>query len=425
LIPGSFPDVISISTNIDARGGLFTANIIVTLASISSNASNIIVFTGPQGSSTNYVTNWLFYASNNNQGDHLYTNTITLKFSATSDGSPDFYAGTNYTVKVVAGNGGNATISVTVEPTINVLGAPNGSVLLVNFATVSGIVVTDGYDTPTSLIVSNTNTGSTINISVGSSFTLTNVPTVADDDNDILGASAGHTIVVFYDDITSGKRISANIQVIGAPSGWTLLGQGEYQFWGAKIAAVFYKASDGNLEVLVYMNPVDNGNNLYLAIDVIDRVLGIDKSTNTHDPSGDLTTGIGSFWMTNEAGIDYDFIVWGPRNGQDFDYSSANAGANRIESDGSGTDVKASVTFTHTNLIGSGKEYYFKIPYSAMGADSGNVVNIYVFYGQTGRIPGEGGIRSIFPANASVTAPGAWGTYVTSLTNKSPDIPLP
>jgi hypothetical protein len=422
LIPGSFPDVISsIDTSIDAKAGLATSNISVTLVSVSSNASNVIVFIGPQDSSTNYVTNWLLYGGTNNQGDYLYTNTITLKFSATNVGSPDFYAPTNYTVKVVAGNGGNATISVTVEPTIT---APD-SVLLVDSATVSGIVVTDGYDTPTSLIVSNTNTGSTINIS-GNSFTLTNDPTVADDANDILGASAGHTIVIFYDDITSGKRISANIGVIGAPSGWTLAGPGEYEFWAAKIAAVFYKTNATSLEVLVYMNPVDNGNYLYLAIDVTNRVLGIDKSTNTHDSGGDLTTGRGSFWMTNEAGIDYDFIVWGPRSGQDFDYSSADAGANRIESDGTGTDVKSSVTFTHTNLIGSsGKEYYFNIPFSAMGAASGNVVNIYVFYGQTGGTAGQQGIRSIFPANASVTAPGAWGTYVIRLTDKSPDITLP
>jgi hypothetical protein len=299
--------------------------------------------------------------------------------------------------------------------------------------------VIDGYDTPTSLIVSNANTGSNITISVGSSFTLTNVPTVADDDNDILGASAGHTIVVFYDDITSGKRISANIQVIGAPSGWTLLGPGEYAIWGAKIAAVFYKTSVEDstkyLEVLVYMNPLGDGNKLYLAIDVANRVLGIDKSTNTHDSGGDLTIGEGSFWMTNEAGIDYDFVAWCYRydfvGDQVFKYS----GAHKIIDDATSdyfTDVGSSVTFTLTNLISTNtnQNCYFKIPYDAMDAVSGNVVNIYVFYGKTGEGgAGYGGMRSIFPAGASVTfdpgSPPFWGRYVTRLTNKSPDITLP
>jgi len=432
LIPGSFPDVISSinPASIDAKAGAVTPNISVTLVSISSNASNIIVFTGPQGSSTNYVTNWLFYGGTNNQGDYLYTNTITLKFSATSAGSPDFYAPTNYTVRVVAGNGGNATISVTVEPTIT---APD-SVLLVDSATVS-VTVNDGYDASSiQLVVSNVNTGKRIT-NTTFTFTLTNDPTVEDDTDDILGASAGHTIVVFYDDSPFGKRISANIQVIGAPSGWTLLGPGEYDPWGVKISAVFYKASTANLEVLVYLNPNPTGddNHLYLAIDVTNRVLGIDKSTNTHDPSGDLAiTGaeFGSFWMTNEAGIDYDFVAWGKRDGSgNFNY----IGAHRIESDGTGTDVKNSasdnVTITHTNLVGTStiQNYYFKIPYDAMGANSGNVVNIYVFYGKTGGTAGNQGIRSIFPANASVTnqVPGGWGPYVTRLTNKSPDITLP
>jgi len=420
LIPASFPDVISsIATSIDAKSGAVTTNISVTLVSISSNASNMIVFTGPKGSSTASVTNWLLYAGTNNQGDYLYTNTITLSFSAVNDGS-DFYAGTNYTVNVVAGNGGNATISVTVEPTIS---AP-GSVLLVGAsATVAGITVNDGYNPPTSLIVSNATTGSNINIS-GNSFTLTNVSTVADDVNDILGASAGDTIVVFYNDITSGKTISANIGVNSAPSGWTLAGVGEYDFWGAKIAAVFYKTNANNLEVLVYMNPVGGGNNLYLAIDVTNRVLANSQSTNTHDSSCDLTTGWGSFWITNEAGIDYDFVAWGWRDSSgNLNYS----GAHRIESDGTGTDVQGSVTFTHTNLVSANtnENYYFNIPYSAMGATNGNVVNIYAFFGKTGGTAGNEGIRSIFPAKASVTAPGGWGTYVTRLTNKSPNIVLP
>jgi hypothetical protein len=207
LIPGSFPDVISISTNIDARGGLFTANIIVTLASISSNASNIIVFTGPQGSSTNYVTNWLFYASNNNQGDHLYTNTITLKFSATSDGSPDFYAGTNYTVKVVAGNGGNATISVTVEPTISLslpVVAPNTT----GTATVS---IVDGYDQGPKY-VTNITLGNGIELLAGvNSFTI-GEPTTAD-----LVASNGNRIVLYYEDTTSGKTFTVTNTFVVIP----------------------------------------------------------------------------------------------------------------------------------------------------------------------------------------------------------------
>jgi hypothetical protein len=417
LIQGSFPDVISsITTNIDAKAGAVTTDISVELVSISSNASNMIVFTGPQGSSTVSKTNWLFYAGTNNQGDYLYTNAIALSFSAVNDGS-DFYAPTNYTVSVVAGNGGNATISVTVEPTIS---AP-GSVLLVNpSATVSGITVIDGYNPSTTLIVSNATTGSNITIS-GGSFTITNVPSVADDMSDILGASAGDTIVVLYNDTTSGKTISANISVVAAPAGWTLAGQGEYDIWAAKIAAVFYKTNATSLEVLVYMNPVGGGNNLYLAIDVTNRTLGIDASTNTH--SGDLTTGWGSFWMTNEAGIDFDFVAWGWR---DDDGNLNYSGANRIESDGTGTDVQSSVAFSQTNLVDNTTgNYYFNIPYTAMGATSGNVVNIYVFFGKTGGTAGNEGIRSIFPANASVTNSGGWGNYVTRLTNKSPNIVLP
>jgi hypothetical protein len=431
LIPGSFPDVISsLATSIDAKSGPVTPNISVELVSVSSNASNIIVFTGPQGSSTNYVTNWLFYGGTNNQGDYLYTNTITLKFSATSAGSPDFYAPTNYTVRVVAGNGGNATISVTVEPTIT---APD-SVLLVDSATVS-VTVNDGYDTSSiQLVVSNANTGKRIT-NTTFTFTLINDPTVEDDDNDILGASAGHTIVIFYDDITSGKRISANIGVIGAPSGWTLLGPGEYDIWGnVKISAVFCKANATSLEVLVYMNPLGDGNKLYLAIDVTNRVLGIDKSTNTHDSSGDLTLpgpDEGSFWMTNEAGIDYDFVTWCYRNDWVGDQVFKYSGAHKIIDDAANnyfTDVGSSVTFILTNLISdnTNQNVYFNIPFSAMGANSGDVVNIYVFYGKTGQgAAGQGGMRSIFPAGASVTNNGAWGNYVTRLTNKSPDIVLP
>jgi len=425
LIQGSFPDVITtITASIDAKGGVVTNTNSITLVSVSSNASNMIVFTGPQGSSTASVTNWLLYAGTNTGGDYLYTNAIVLSFSATN--GYDFYAPTNYTVSVVAGNGGNATISVTVEPTIT---AP-GSVLLVASATVSGITVNDGYNAPnpTNFTISNATTGSNITIS-GGSFTVTNVSSVADDVNDILGASAGDTIVVLYNDTTSGKTISANISVTAAPAGWTVAGQGQYDVWAAKIAAVFYKTNATNLEVLVYMNPVGGGNNLYLAIDVTNRVLAISNSTNTHGVptnvapnSGDLTTGWGSFWMTNEAGIDYDFVAWGSRSGTTLNYS----GAHRIETNGSGTDVKSSVAFSQTNLVSANtNDYYFNIPYTAMGATSGNVVNIYVFYGKTGGLAGNEGIRSIFPAGASVTNSGGWGNYVTRLTNKSPNITLP
>jgi hypothetical protein len=170
------------------------------LVSISSNASNIIVFTGPEGSSTNYVTNWLFYGGTNNQGDYLYTNTITLKFSATSAGSPDFYAGTNYTVKVVAGNGGNATISVTVEPTIS-LSLPEVAPNEIDNATVS---VVDGYDLGPRY-VSNITSGQGIMLndpSGNDSFTI-GEPATAD-----LVASNGNTIVLYYPDITSGKTFT-------------------------------------------------------------------------------------------------------------------------------------------------------------------------------------------------------------------------
>jgi hypothetical protein len=200
LIPGSFPDVISSinPASIDAKAGLATSNISVELVSVSSNASNIIVFTGPQGSSTVSVTNWLFYKGTNNQGDHLYTNTITLKFSATSAGSPDFYAGTNYTVRVVAGDGGNATISVTVEPTISLslpVVAPNET----DTATVS---IVDGYD-PGPKYVSNITLGNGITLAVGvNSFTI-GEPNTAD-----LVASNGNTIVLYYPDSTSGKTFT-------------------------------------------------------------------------------------------------------------------------------------------------------------------------------------------------------------------------
>jgi hypothetical protein len=415
LIPGSFPDVISsIDTSIDAKSGVVTTNISVELVSISSNASNMIVFTGPKGSSTASVTNWLFYAGTNNQGDYLYTNAIALSFSAVNDGS-DFYAPTNYTVSVVAGNGGNATISVTVEPTISF----DRSAILLTSDTdqyTINVSVADGYSTPTSAIASNVNSGATYTVTLTSgsgSFTLGGPSSTAN-----LKVSGGDSVVVFYDDTTSGKRItSSSIKIV---SGWSVAGYGEYSIWGAKIDMVAYKTNSNSLEILVTFNPIGGGNNLYLAIDVTNRVLAVDKSTNTHDPTGDLTTGWGSFWMTNEAGIDYDFVAWGWRDGGVFNYS----GANRIESDGSGTSVQSIVTVLNTNLVTT-NDYYFNIPYTAMGATNGDVVNIYVFFGKTGGTAGNEGIRSIFPANASVTAPGGWGNYVTRLTNKSPNIVLP
>jgi hypothetical protein len=199
LIQGSFPDVISsIATSIDAKSGAVTTNISVELLSVSSNASNMIVFTGPQGSSTNYVTNWLLYGGTNNQGDYLYTNTISLKFSATSAGSPDFYAGTNYTVSVVAGNGGNATISVTVEPTIS-LSLP---VVAPNTTGTANVSIVDGY-APGSKYVSNITLGGGITLADNvNSFTI-GEPTTAQ-----LVASNGNTIVLYYPDSTSGKTFT-------------------------------------------------------------------------------------------------------------------------------------------------------------------------------------------------------------------------
>jgi hypothetical protein len=207
LIQGSFPDVISsIATSIDAKSGVVTNNISVTLVSISSNASNIIVFTGPQGSSTNYVTNWLFYAGTNNQGDHLYTNTITLSFSAVNDGS-DFYAGTNYTVSVVAGNGGNATISVTVEPTIS-LSLP---VVAPNTIGNANVSVVDGYS-PGSKYVSNITLGTGITLAAGiNSFTIGEPNTAG------LVASNGNTIVLYYPDSTSGKTFTVTNTFVVIP----------------------------------------------------------------------------------------------------------------------------------------------------------------------------------------------------------------
>jgi hypothetical protein len=207
LIPGSFPDVISsLATSIDAKSGAVTTNISVELVSVSSNASNIIVFTGPQGSSTNYVTNWLFYGGTNNQGDHLYTNDIVLSFSAVNDGS-DFYVGTNYTVRVVAGNGGNATISVTVEPTIS-LSLP---VVAPNTIGTANVSVVDGYD-PGSKYVSNITLGTGITLAVGvNSFTI-GEPNTAD-----LVASNGNTIVLYYPDSTSGKTFTVTNTFVVIP----------------------------------------------------------------------------------------------------------------------------------------------------------------------------------------------------------------
>jgi len=208
LIQGSFPDVISsINGSIDAKSGPVTPNISVELVSVSSNASNIIVFTGPQGSSTNYVTNWLFYGGTNNQGDYLYTNTITsLSFSAVNDGS-DFYAPTNYTVRVVAGNGGNATISVTVEPTISLslpVVAPNTT----GTATVS---IVDGYDQGPKY-VTNITLGNGIELLAGvNSFTIGEPNTVD------LVASNGNRIVLYYEDTTSGKTFTVTNTFVVIP----------------------------------------------------------------------------------------------------------------------------------------------------------------------------------------------------------------
>jgi hypothetical protein len=226
LIQGSFPDVISsIATSIDAKNGPVTDNISVTLLSVSSNASNMIVFTGPQGSSTVSITNWLFYGGTNNQGDYLYTNTISLTFSAVSSGSPDFYAPTNYTVSVVAGNGGNATISVTVEPTIS-LSLPVVAPNTIGDASVS---VVDGYS-PDSKYVSNITLGTGITLAASvNSFTI-GEPTTAD-----LVASNGNTIVLYYPDSTSGKTftVTNTFVVIPLPNYAVTNTNPNNGFWGA------------------------------------------------------------------------------------------------------------------------------------------------------------------------------------------------
>ncbi len=409
LIPGTFPDVLQgIATSVDAKSGAQEVTNSVRLISSVSNASNMIVFTGPQGSSTVSITNWLFYEGTNNQGDHIYTNDIIITYSAES--GADFYAPTNYSVSVVAGNGGEASVSVIVEPVINapasVLFVSGGSPVTIN------VSVVDGYSVGSSLIASNNNTGNTHTVTLtGGAGSFTVGGSGAN-----LQVSAGDVVTLIYNDSTSGKDITATINIVGEPTGWTLAGTGEYDFWGAKIVAVFYKTNDSNLELLVYFDPLDSGNNIYVLIDNKDRPLNVDASTNML--TGSLTTGWGAFHITNDANIDVDFIAWGWRSGTTFNFS----GANRIESDGSGTSVMADVTYVGTNILSPDPNYYFRIPYTAIGANSGDTLKVYVLFGQSGGTPPQG-MKSIYPAGISIvdnSDPDYGDYYICAITNENP-----
>lgn len=412
LIQGSFPTVLQLTTSLDAKAGVLTnTNTITLITSTSNDASNAIVFTGPKGTSTVNVTNWLYYGGTNNQGDVLYTNKVVLILAADNLGDADFYAGTNYSISVSSLDA-TATISVTVEPTISLslpVSAPG------NFANAT-VTVVDGYDPGSTVTIKNSNTGNThtVNLISGSGTFTIGEATTSD-----LVASNGHVIFAIYNDATSGKSFT-NTQTLTVFDPGTLLGNGEYDNWSAKIDKVYAKSGSGKLVVTVVMNPVDAGNNLYLIVDAISKN-GLQPLAN--DWSGDWTTGLGNFWFTNTANINADFIAWGSRNVRDFNLS----GANSITNSSGATKPATGVTHFRYDISPSESWYVFEIPYSQIGTgvSANDVVNIYVFYGKSGEnVPGQGGMRSMFPANASITNSGAWGNYIVDVTNKSPNYTL-
>ncbi|MCX8097202.1 MAG: hypothetical protein N3D81_06900 [Spirochaetes bacterium] len=406
LIQGVFQDVItSISTTIDAKAGVLTNTNSITLLSSTSNASNIIVFTGPQGSSTVNVTNWLYYKGTNALGEYEYTNTIVLIYSAVSGGGANFYAGTNYSVSVSAGNGGTATISVTVEPTVSLtlpVVAPGSS----DSATVT---VVDGYSAGTSLTVKNSNTGSSYTVTLsGGSGTFT----IGESSSANLVASNGHVIFAIYSDATSSKSFTNSATLVVYNPG-VLLGPGQYNVWGNLIKNVYAKSDGTDLTVSVEWDSIPTGNNLYLLIDVT-NLSGIKPAAT--DWSGDWTTGWDNFWFTNTAQIDADFAIAGWYSGT----GVYNLSVTKAITNGNGFGV------TGVSYSRIGPFEVFTIPYSKLGsgASSGNVVNIYAFFGKSGGTAGNEGMRSMFPANASITNNGSWGDYIVDVTNKSTNYTL-
>ncbi|MEN2998728.1 MAG: hypothetical protein ABDH28_06830, partial [Brevinematia bacterium] len=202
----------------------------------------------------------------------------------------------------------------------------------------------------------------------------------------------------------------------------TYLGNGEYNFWASLIKDVYVKSSSGGGLVvdIVISNAANDDHNLYVLVDVTNMTTG-------HQPPptgwcGDWYTGWGDFWFTNTAGINADFVVWGWIDNP-FPRTLQQTNARKIVS---GVTNSVSVSHTMTYISGADHIYSFTIPYASIGsgASSGQVVNIYVFYGLSGGTPGNQGMRSIFPAGVSVTASGGWGHYIVNVTNKSIDYVL-
>lgn len=187
----------------------------------------------------------------------------------------------------------------------------------------------------------------------------------------------------------------------------TFLGFGQYDFWAGSIHQVYVKSSNNTIYLYIVATNLSNPvlNHFFVILDI--------TNLNGYQPSssgwcGDWLTGWGDFWFTNVAGINMDLIIWG-----NIDASGNFINKNAKRSNG--TDVSSSVSYSK-----NGNVYSFTVPYNVIGASSGNVLNVYVFYGKAGQgSPGPGGMRSIFPSGVSTIQRGEWGSFVNSITNKS------
>ncbi|MCS7299187.1 MAG: Ig-like domain-containing protein [Spirochaetia bacterium] len=228
--------------------------------------------------------------------------------------------------------------------------------------------------------------------------------------------------IVAYSVDTVGNHSTTNTNTV--TNNATFLGTGEYNFWASQIKDVYVKSGSGQLTIdIIINNTATDDHNLYVFVDITNMTTG-------HQPtatgwSGDWTTGWGNFWFTNSAGINADLVIWGwLRNSSGSGGSRAlgATNANKIV----GTASSVSVSHSMTSIGGGDYKYSFVVSYANIGsgASSGQVANVYVLYGRSGGTAGEEGMRSIYPSGVSRTGAGAWGPYISDITNKSIDYVL-
>ncbi|MCX8097296.1 MAG: Ig-like domain-containing protein [Spirochaetes bacterium] len=228
--------------------------------------------------------------------------------------------------------------------------------------------------------------------------------------------------IVAYSVDTVGNHSTTNTNTV--TNNATFLGTGEYNFWASQIKDVYVKSGSGQLTIdIIINNTATDDHNLYVFVDITNMTTG-------HQPtatgwSGDWTTGWDNFWFTNSAGINADLVIWGwLRNSSGSGGSRAlgATNANKIV----GTASSVSVSHSMTSIGGGDYKYSFVVSYANIGsgASSGQVANVYVLYGTSGGTAGNQGMRSIFPSGVSRTGAGAWGPYISDITNKSIDYVL-